>query len=103
MSPVEVASGGGLRGNPSRLSIFSPLNLKLGNLDIRTSSSSACKVLPVDVDRSAANVIIGSGRGSHSSRAGDYSLSSSVLWRELVGSAMLVETTNHNLDELSLF
>lgn len=69
MVPVEVASSGGLRGNPSRLSIFSPLNLKLSNLDVRTSSSSAGKVLPVDIDGSAANVTIGSGRGSHSSRA----------------------------------
>lgn len=102
MVPIEVASGGGLSGNPGGLSVFSPLNLKLSNLEVRTSSSIAGKVLPVDIDGSAANVIIGSGRGGHSSRAANDSLSSGVLGRELVGSAMLVETTNHNLDELSL-
>jgi len=100
--PVKVGSDAVLSRHPSGLSVFSPLNFELSNCDVFTSGLSASEVLPSDVDGSASNIGIGGSRRVHSKGARNNLLSSGVLRRELVGSAMLVESTDHHLDECSL-
>jgi len=99
---VEVASREDLRGNPVGVSLCSPLEFVTHDLQAHASGVSAFEALPVDIDGGAGDVGIVGSRSSHGSRAADDILSSGVLGRELVGSAMLVESTDHHLDEVSL-